>query len=564
MSKKVVIYTRVSSEAQAGDDKVSIEQQLIDCKALCDDQRFEVVGTYIDKAKYEKTRSPNKGKIVQPSGRYDDRPAFLEMLAHIETGEIDAVVYWDNYRLGRHYRVLGTLANSLDIAGVARNGRGDVELWEANKKTSISRVMLGIMISIAQEENETKIRRVKMGKIGTLQQGRWPGVYKRYGYSAIKEPGKRGVEIIIHPQEAEAVKLMYDLSDKGRSLVQISKELIARDIPQKDATNQKRKRDWTPGVIGKILRSRDYIGQATYRFSDGVEYIVEIPQIITPKQWSRVQRKLTARIQTATRKTAVTWAAIQHIAYCGECGGKFTMSSQRWIYMQDKEGRRVKYDLEVPKHTYACCMARKFKGEVPHSKTYHYGPSLDYSIWRRLVDEVIKNPELIREQVMNRRQELQNEGDSYDGQIAQAERKLKEIEDGRSRLMRHLAKGIINDDDFERIMVERNNEQQFWTEEINRLRTLRDDVQKIESDLEYAYQVLSVIEGGLGKWDMPPGELKSLPSERRIEILSERKRIIRSLCERVTVYADGRIVIDGLIEIGEDCVTDCAIHESRL
>jgi len=165
---------------------------------------------------------------------------------------------------------------------------------------------------------------------------------------------------------------------------------------------------------------------------------------------------------------------------------------------------------------------------------------------------------------MYRRQELQNEGDSYDGQIAQAERKLKEIEDGRSRLMRHLAKGIINDDDFERIMVERNNEQQFWTEEINRLRTLRDDVQKIESDLEYAYQVLSVIEGGLGKWDMLPGELKSLFPERRIEVLSERKRIIRSLCERVTVYADGRIVIDGLIEIGEDCVTDCAIHESRL
>jgi len=51
---------------------------------------------------------------------------------------------------------LGILANSLDIAGVARNERGDVELWEANKKTSISRVMLGIVISIAQEENEIR------------------------------------------------------------------------------------------------------------------------------------------------------------------------------------------------------------------------------------------------------------------------------------------------------------------------------------------------------------------------------------------------------------------------
>jgi DNA invertase Pin-like site-specific DNA recombinase len=74
--KRAVIYARVNTETQAGDDKVSIEQQLTDCQALCESQGFEIIGIFEDKKKYTKTRSPNKGKVVESSGKYDDRPGF--------------------------------------------------------------------------------------------------------------------------------------------------------------------------------------------------------------------------------------------------------------------------------------------------------------------------------------------------------------------------------------------------------------------------------------------------------------------------------------------------------
>jgi chromosome segregation ATPase len=184
-------------------------------------------------------------------------------------------------------------------------------------------------------------------------------------------------------------------------------------------------------------------------------------------------------------------------------------------------------------------------------------------VWRKLVDEAIMHPELIREQVMNRRQELQAQGDGYDSEISRAKRELSDIEAGRDRLMNQLAKGVITENDFERVMVERNREKAFWQEECSRLGSLRNDAQKLESDLEHAYRILAAYGEKLEWLDISKGELKKRSPDERIEILTERKRIVQSLCERITVYGDGRIDIDGLIDTG-NCLTDCVNRESRL
>lgn len=552
MTKQAAIYLRVSSERQAGDDKVSVDQQLEDCRAFCEHNGFTIVSVFEDKERYRKTRPPFKGKIVEPSAKYDDRPGFLALMAAIETGKIDVIVCFDSSRLGRHLRVLGTLANSLDIAMQDRNGRGQVEIYEASKRTRITRIMLGILISMAQDENETRVLRVKMGKKGTLQQGIWAGVYKRFGYSTIKEPGKRGVQIVANPKEAQAVELIFNLADKGKSLVSIRDELIARGIPQKANSGQNRKRDWTPGIIRKMLRSPDYKGEATYTFEDRQTFTVEIPQIISPEQWARVQRKMTERIQASTRNTKTTWAACQHIAYCGECNNKLSVVTSKFWYLDKADGSRERKEYNPPQYSYRCAMGLQIKGEVPHSKLIHYGPSVDYAVWRKLADEVIKHPELIREQVMNRRAQLQAQGDNFDSEIARVERELREVGTGRDRLMSQLSRDIITEADFERVMIERNREKAYWQEELTRLKALRDDAAKTESDLEHAFRLLNNYEQRLKELDMPQKELKALPADKQIDILTERKQVIQSLCERVTVYSDGRILIDGMIDTSKE------------
>lgn len=546
--KNVIGYVRVSSERQAGDDRVSIDQQKNDISALAKMQDFNLVQIYEDKERYLKTKPPLKGKRVEPSGKYDDRPGFMAMLDHLEQGNIDAVIYWDNYRLGRHFRVLGTLANSLDIAARNRSGKPEIELWEASKRTAISRIFLGIMISIAQEENEAKTRRVKMGRIGTLQQGRWPGEYRRYGYNTVKEPGKRGVAIVLNPQEADVVQLIFDLADKGNSLLKIRKELISQELGQKRNIGRKRIFEWSEGVINNILRSEDYTGKATYNFSDGQSYTIEIPQIIALDQWKRVQKKITERIKASPRNTIADWNALQSIVVCGDCGRGLTVSSKRVSNWIDAKGIKHQWAFDLPVHSYRCSVGARQQEELPHKQLSHYGPNLDYQVWRFLVDNVIEHPELIREQVLARRAVLQRQGDNYDGEIAQAKRKLTETEAGRERLMTQLRKGVITEADFEKSMLGANDEQNYWQEKIADLESMRDDAAKIQSDLEFAYHVLETYQEQLPELDKTPEEFKALDREQRLSILYRRKRIIKSLCEKVTVWGDGRVLIDGLID----------------
>lgn len=51
VTTRAVLYARVSSERQASDDRISIEQQLADMKALCERQGWQITGIFSDKEK---------------------------------------------------------------------------------------------------------------------------------------------------------------------------------------------------------------------------------------------------------------------------------------------------------------------------------------------------------------------------------------------------------------------------------------------------------------------------------------------------------------------------------
>jgi hypothetical protein len=63
-----------------------------------------------------------------------------------------------------------------------------------------------------------------------------------------------------------------------------------------------------------------------------------------------------------------------------------------------------------------------------------------------------------------------------------------------------------------------------WTAELERLLTLRDNI------------------------DQRPKELRNLLREQRRDILKQRQAIIRSLVEKVDIYADGRVRVEGVFD----------------
>ena len=186
MKKQAVIYVRVSREEQAQRDAVSIEQQLAQCRDLCDRNNFEIIGEFEDSQNYIATKKPKRGKKVNPSGERDDRPGLVEMLEIAKSGQPDVLIAWRDDRLVRHPRVNVAIEDALDTGDSNRNGKPKIQIMDANGAV-LDRFTMSIKAAIWKEENKRRVERSKMGRVGTLERGFWPGSYWRLGYDTIKQ-----------------------------------------------------------------------------------------------------------------------------------------------------------------------------------------------------------------------------------------------------------------------------------------------------------------------------------------------------------------------------------------
>jgi len=244
------LYARVSApNIQDTKNSVSIDQQLATQRELCKRNSWQIVGEFVDREYYKATQSPKRGKVVNPSGERADRPEFLKMLEVVKTGNVDAVLCWRDDRLVRHPRVAVALEDALDIGDAQRNGKPKIEIRDATG-AMIDRFTLSIKATIWREENKRRAERTRMGKIATLQQGYWPGSYKRFGYKTRKAVRGRIIEIM--EDEAEVAQTIHAMYDAGAKIVDIRLFLINNNLEQKGY--QKRKHEWNPTIIYDILR----------------------------------------------------------------------------------------------------------------------------------------------------------------------------------------------------------------------------------------------------------------------------------------------------------------------
>jgi len=550
---RTVNYARVSDPStQDTKDKVSIDQQLAEMRALCERMGWQIVEEFVDNENYKAMQSPNKGKVVNPSGERADRPQFLAMLEVVKTGDTDAVVCWRDDRLVRHPRVAVALEDALDIGDTQRNGRSKIEIRDATG-AQIDRFTLSIKATIWREENKRRAERTKMGRIATLQQGRWPGSYSKYGYTTHRDEGQRGRRIAINEDEAQWVRKVHEMFDAGVGVHEIRRYLIAENAPQKFRRN---KHLWDHGAIYEILHAEDYTGKLTWNFGDGKSISIEIPAIIDYDLWKRNQDRIERNKELSTRNASGVYL-LQNLLECGDCGGSMSVHKKRFGYNGKK--RR----LTVPIHDYFCSKARRFPEEQHARPYYRYGPTLDWLVWRQLVDNGIKRPELITAYILGRQAELQAQGESVDGDIAHARRRLAEIAEERKAYHRQVARGRITEQEYDELIAETEEHHQYWESELARLKELKDNQDMVRAGIDYIHQLMANIEKVLPVADIPPAELKKLPEEKRNEILSMRQNIIRTLVEKVTVWASGHVEVEGLLDGSEASQFDLPVCTNR-
>ena len=550
-TRRAVLYARVSQEEQATEQCVSNPEQLAAMRELCVRSGWSIEGEFADDSDYRATQNPRKGKLVNPSGERADRPQFLAMLDRVKAGEVDVVVCWRDDRLVRHPRVASALEDALDAGDKLRGAQSKIEICDATG-AAIDRFVLHIKAVMGREENKRRVERIHLGRVGTLKAGRWPGRYHKFGYSTQKEPDKRGVVIELgDDEEVQAVKNIFAWCDAGLMLKEIRKRLIKHGVQQK-GNGQAQRHVWSVSSIDLILRAREYTGEVRWRFDDGTEYTVDIPQIIPLDLWQRVQERISQNRTRSIRNASEVYL-LQGILHCGDCQGKMSVAKIRAVYTtHKKDGSYTVRELDEPKHRYRCCIATAYSRVESHPSPYSWrGDRLDWDVWRFIVDHGIKRPELIREQVLARQAKLQAEGENVDGELSRAAQKIAEIDLERAGYQRQNARGKMTDDEFDQRMQETADARQYWQGEQARLRELRDDADKVRAGLDYATDLMRMLQEKLPQIDVTPDELKALPKGRQTAILKTRQTVIRALCDKITIRSDGHVEIEGLLDGSE-------------
>lgn len=207
--KKACVYTRVSTDAQGEMDKVSLPEQERMAKACIESKGWEYVGTYEDNGY---------------TGRNTNRPALQKMLQDIKEKKVDVIVVFKLDRLSRRQK--DTISIIEDI--LLENGVDLVSLKETlDTTTPWGRAMIGILSSFNQLESENIAQRTAMGRYATAREGGYAGGKPPLGYSAVDG------QLVIVPDEAEIVRLIFSLREEGKTLMGITNELNKRGYRSK-------------------------------------------------------------------------------------------------------------------------------------------------------------------------------------------------------------------------------------------------------------------------------------------------------------------------------------------
>lgn len=215
-------------------------------------------------------------------------------------------------------------------------------IWTFDSKGEL---LLTIMSSLAQEESRSISENVKWGHRKRFADGKVSVAYSRFlGY----KKGPNGGLVVV-PEEARTIKLIYKLFMEGLGMKTIAKELTKRGLKTPGG-----KYTWSTSTVSSILRNEKYKGDALLQKSYTVDFLTkktkinegEVPQyyvehdheaIIEPQLFDFVQAELKRR--SKARKYYSGTSIFSTKIQCAECGGWYGAK----VWHSNDKYRRIIY-----------------------------------------------------------------------------------------------------------------------------------------------------------------------------------------------------------------------------
>ncbi len=336
--RKISIYARVSTDHDA--QLSALENQLDWYKPLLDlHPEWELVEIYVDEG------------ITGTSA--EKRPEFMRMIQDAKKHKFDMIITREVSRFARN------TVDTLQYTRMLKEHSVEVYFINDGIKTfdGDGELRLTIMATLAQDESRKTSIRVKSGQQTSMNNGVIYGNGNILGYDRV------GKDMIINPEQARTVRLIYDMYLEGCGLVKIKDELERRGYRTSQGNDK-----WFPTVISHVLKNSFYCGIITYHKEYVPDYLkqkkvknygeIELTQvqgkhepIITVEEFERVQRIMETKInkmpylnkgsQKGKKPRTTIWGKL---LIC-ECGSTFSM-------------RRWKRADRTPGNAYQCYNAR--------------------------------------------------------------------------------------------------------------------------------------------------------------------------------------------------------------
>lgn len=247
MQRKIGAYLRVSTDEQAN----AIEGSL-------DNQRYRAK-SYVD---LKNTQEKGWGDIVEfyvddgYSAKDTNRPAYQRMMTDLKKKKIDFILVSDLSRLSRNLNDFCDLLGFLDKQ--KSNFLSIKEQFDTS--TSVGRLMVYLVITLAQFEREQTSERVALGVYARGMRGLMNGTKPILGFD--KDPNKPGV-YVVNKDEAPLVRRIFqeylNCGSRAKTIERL-KELNIKPKIYKHFVRQKQNGEWTVDMLGALLSNAAYIG----------------------------------------------------------------------------------------------------------------------------------------------------------------------------------------------------------------------------------------------------------------------------------------------------------------
>ena len=510
--KKCYIYTRVSTVAQT--EGFSLEAQQERLKEYADYKNLEIAGEYCDAGK--------SGKSIV------GRPSFLQMLDDISS-EKDQISYVLVFKLSRFGRNAADILKSIQLL---EDYEVDLICVEdaIDSSTAGGKLTLTILSAVAEIERENINVQFMAGRIQKIMNGGWPGGPAPYGYRSVNK------ELVIEPDEAEIVKLIYEryVREDG-SLNGVAVWLNNNGYSR---ISKGQKRPFTYDFVVNVLDNPIYHGKLMYNRRTNLKGVKRKPRrvleveglheaIITDDLWQQAKEKREAcsvPIEKVDEPDRVS--LLSGLIRCPACG-------KGLIALKNKRLNKNKGGYYKILHYYSCHNYRKSVGRTCEFKHTYNQEKVDSAVYE-IISNLANHPgfgEALADAAGGA-----DSVEAYEKQMKEIRKELYHQEHEKNRLGSELDNlDVLSEDydtDYESIQ--------------ERLDGVYDRIEELEASLKRIRKKYKEAQEGIRSIDNIRIILQNFGSFYGRMDCEERRELYRQFIERIEVYPeeqpDGRIL----------------------